>query len=161
MNVDFSIFFSSKSFITLVGWVWRGCYEVMWHCFFLQLICFLFLKLYHTMVGTTGGVTYDVGDMWEQKSVLKEGESPGVILPVPGNPFHRLEIHPQADQTLGFIAGGRGGVCSYWILTGNTEEGAPERPMHSNTNLIKHRSAAPQVARYNFRKQIFQKMWPA
>ena len=51
---------------------------------------------------------YDVGDMWEQKSVLKEGESPGVILPVPGNPFHRLEIHPQAGQPHGFIAGGEG-----------------------------------------------------
>ena len=49
----------------------------------------------------------------------------------PGNPFHRLEIHPQAGQPHGFIAGGEGGVCSYWILTGNTEEGTPERPMHS------------------------------
>lgn len=27
-----------------------------WHCFFLQFIYFLFQKLYHTMVGTTGGV---------------------------------------------------------------------------------------------------------
>ena len=110
------------------------------------------------MVGTTGGVTYDVGDMWEQKSVLKEGESPGVILPVPGNPFHRLEIHPQAGQPHGFIAGGRGGVCSYWILTGNTEEGAPERPMHSykphKTQECSAAGGTVQLSEINISKHI-------
>ena len=69
--------------------------------------------------------------MWESRNRCWRRENCPGWSSRRGNPFHRLEIHPQAGQPHGFIAGGEGGVCSYWILTGNTEEGTPERAMHS------------------------------
>ena len=99
---------------------------------------------------------YVGAEMGVEGGRIARGDPPG-----PGKSISQIGNPSSGRPTPRFYCRGGGGVCSYWILTGNTEEGAPERPMHSNTNLIKHRSAAPQVARYNFRKQIFQKMWPA
>ena len=80
--------------------------------------------------GWQGGVMMHVGDMYDQKWVLKEGKLPGVILP-PRKSISQIGNPSSGWPTPRFYCRGGGGVCSYWILTGNTEEGAPERPMHS------------------------------
>ena len=92
-----------------------------------------FLKILFSMVGRCYYV-----DMCSQKSLSKEGKWPGVALPAREIHFRdwksilRLPNHCQLWPTPRFYCkGGEEGVCSYWILTGNTEEGAPERPMHS------------------------------
>ena len=74
--------------------------------------------------------------MCSQKSLSKEGKWPGVALPAREIHFRdwksilRLPNHCQLWPTPRFYCkGGEEGVCSYWILTGNTEAAAPERPM--------------------------------
>ena len=81
------------------------------------------------------GRCYNV-DMCSQKSLSKEGKWPGVALPAREIHFRdwksilRLPNHCQLWPTPRFYCkGGEEGVCSYWILTGNTEAAAPERPM--------------------------------
>ena len=89
------------------------------------------------------GRCYNV-DMCSQKSLSKEGKWPGVALPAREIHFRdwksilRLPNHCQLWPTPRFYCkGGEEGVCSYWILTGNTEAAAPERPMQSG-EVVKH-----------------------
>ena len=58
------------------------------------------------MVEMTGGC-YDLGDMCEQKSVLKEGKWPGVILP-PGKSISQIGNPSSGRPTPRFYCRGEG-----------------------------------------------------